>query len=261
MSLFQIVTSPQFIFKECVPQWLIANYQICMISITVYPLIVHMYPKSLTISHKNSLLQFCLFLWNFILALYSIISVYKLTPPLMMRIYYDGYHESICLTDQENSFLYQPYGRWVFLFILSKIVEFGDTFFLLIRNKKIKFLHWYHHLITLLFAYVQGILLLETFEWVTWMNAVVHSCMYFYYSINVYKPLYIQRISTCITTLQVLQMCHGMFITGYHIHYCTNNSIKDYPGFLLYTIYTFLFISYFVKRYIPYYNTTHDKLA
>ena len=248
-SLFHILTAPTFVFKTFVPNWLIENYNIFVIAATLYPLMINMYPTQLTITTDTKLLKFILCLWNLKLALFSIITVYKLTPPILNRLYYEGYHETVCLTNQESSYLHQPYGRWVFLFILSKITEFGDTLFLLLRNKKVHFLHWYHHLITLLFSYVQCILLLETFEWVTYMNVIVHSFMYTYYAIHIYKPSYVKQFSTCITTIQVMQMFHGMFITSYHILYC--NGVKDYPGFILYSIYAYLFSEYFIKRYLP----------
>lgn len=33
-------------------------------------------------------------------------------------------------------------GLWAFLFVLSKIVELGDTAFLVLRKRPIIFLHW-----------------------------------------------------------------------------------------------------------------------
>ena len=255
MSIF---TYTEFSFAEIVPEWLFNNYQTFLVPLMIYPIMVHMWPIGLKVDSSNKIIRRALFVWNTKLALYSIVSVYKLTPHLFRRLYQYGYEETICVRNYNDSYKMMPYGWWIFAFVVSKIFELGDTFFLLIRGKKVTFLHWYHHMITLLFVYVQSVLLIETAEWLIWMNLVVHSFMYSYYAISVYKPV---NGSTILTGLQVLQMLHGMFLTGYHISYCDNCEIKDYPGFVLYTIYTFLFTKYFVQRYIPYFKVSKIKSA
>ena len=245
------IMSPDFVFSEDVPEWLLQHYQVFLIPFMVYPIMVHMWPKSMHVDASNKVVRALLFAWNVKLAMFSVVLVYHLSPPLFTRLALQGYDMTVCLHYIDDSYLMRPYGRWVFAFVLSKIPELGDTFFLLLRDKNVPFLHWYHHLITLLFVYVQAVLLIETAEWVTWMNAVVHSFMYSYYAISVYAPNHVRGLCTLLTGLQVAQMFHGMFLTGYHIVACGNCPIKDYPGFLLYTIYACMFTKYFAQRYLP----------
>lgn len=214
---------------------------------------VHLWPKRLTVTNAMPLtargVKTMLFLWNCTLALYSVVSTYALTPHVVGRLYHHGYEESVCIRNHDTSFTVLPYGRWMLIFIISKVVELGDTFFLVLRNKPVNFLHWYHHMATLLYAYVSGIMIIKTAEWIVWMNLLVHSYMYTYYALAVYWPQLVRPFSTLITSIQIAQMFHGMYLTGYNVAYC--DGVKDYAGFTMYSIYAFLFISYFVKRYIP----------
>lgn len=40
--------------------------------------------------------------------------------------------------------------QWNSVFVISKLVELGDTVFLWLDKKPVKFLHWFHHATVLL---------------------------------------------------------------------------------------------------------------
>lgn len=238
--MFEILTKPDFVFYKDVPHWLNENYQIFFTSALFYCYIVHNYQGVFNYS-----LKFPLFLWNIVLSIYSIATTYVLLPVVIRKIYNHGYLESVCLFDKENSYLYQPYGWWIFVFCLSKIVEFGDTAFLILRGKKVPFIHWYHHLATMSIVYTNFQKLIGSMEWAVTMNVFIHSWMYAYYAISVYYPM---RGNKILSGLQILQMIHGVIIT---ILYNIYSGIKyiDYISIVLYGIYAHLFISMYKNKY------------
>jgi hypothetical protein len=63
---------------------------------------------------------------------------------------------------------------WALLFILSKFIELGDTVFIVLRKRPLIFLQWYHHLITMVVAWIVGPFLEPITRWYTIMNYGVH---------------------------------------------------------------------------------------
>ena len=49
--------------------------------------------------------------------------------------------------------LFHVSGLWVILMTLSKLVELGDTIFIVLRKQPLVFLHWYHHISTLIYCW------------------------------------------------------------------------------------------------------------
>jgi hypothetical protein len=230
-----------FIFAIDVPIWLTQNYQVFLISSLIYPILIHYGAGKFNYYNE---LRIPLLIWNSIMCIYSTVSSIVLVPKLLSKIITYGYNESVCGNNIELSYLYQPWGRWIFLFILSKLVELGDTVFLILRNRKVPFIHCYHHIATLVLAYVQGIKLTKTMEWATCMNLVIHSWMYGHYAITSIYPI---RGNKVLSILQICQMIHGIFMCGYQISYCNND--LDFAGFILYIIYAFLFIKMYIDKY------------
>jgi hypothetical protein len=127
---------------------------------------------------------------------------------------------------------------WVSTFFFSKFIELGDTYFIVMLNRPLLLLQWFHHTTTLL--YVEHALVQRRFSsfWFIYMNLFVHSIMYGYYVKKWILPW-------IITSLQVLQMIGGMSI----IIIDRKDGIDVY-GFTMYTLYFYLFTDYFIKRYI-----------
>ena len=126
-------------------------------------------------SWRNSLA-----LWNLGLSTFSTIGFWRMLPQLMHNLYHYGLWGQLCL-DPESMIGSSTTGLWCMLFVLSKIPEFGDTFFIVIHKKKLMFLHWYHHISVLLCCWHSFISKAPTGLFFGTMNYGVHSIMYFYY--------------------------------------------------------------------------------
>merc|ERR1711981_528117 len=107
-------------------------------------------------------------------------------------------------------------GLWVGLFIYSKIPELIDTLFLVLQQKKVIFLHWFHHVTVLLYCWHAFYNIVAPGLWFAAMNCSVHSIMYFYFfmtNVGFYKAM--QPLAPLITTVQILQMIGGIVCLSY----------------------------------------------
>lgn len=237
-----LILQRDFEFSRDVPSWLVENYQFFLIPSLLYPLMLHF-----MVGKFKYDLKFPLFAWNLLLSVYSGVSVILITPSFLRRLYTYGYHESVCLASHaEESFLHHPIvGKVVFGFILSKVFELIDTVFLVLRGRNVEFLHWYHHLVTLVISYIQSVLLIPTTEWATWMNLLVHTWMYGHYALSTYVKSF--RGNKALTMLQISQMVHGTFLITYYTTQC--GQLKDYASMLIYAVYMSLFVHFFYRKY------------
>lgn len=90
-----------------------------------------------------------LFLWNLSLCLFSTIGFIRMSAEIPLLYHrYKNFECSVCIPQLEIG----PSAFWQVMFTLSKFIEFGDTFLLVVRKKPIIFLHWYHHITVLLFT-------------------------------------------------------------------------------------------------------------
>merc|ERR1712107_957239 len=102
------------------------------------------------------------------------------------------------------------------LFCLSKIPELGDTVFLILKRKEVRFLQWYHHAATLLFCWLA---LATEYTWGIWFavtNYFVHSIMYMYFCLMTFKSMQktLKVIAPFITIIQIAQMFWGLIVTA-----------------------------------------------
>lgn len=146
---------------------------------------------------------------------------------------------------------------WSSLFALSKIVELGDTVFIVLRKQPLIFLHWYHHITVIYFTWYSYALLMGTSRWYIVMNYFVHSWMYSYYALKAmgFKPP--RFIAMMVTTMQLVQMVVGFFVTGAAYYYimngekeCHATTLNIVSGLLMYFSYFVLFAMYFYKTYL-----------
>jgi len=101
-------------------------------------------------NRKPYVLRRPLALWSALLALFSILGTVRCLPELIEVITNKGLVESFCSISfaNDNRILF-----WHLLFSWSKVIEFGDTLFIILRKQKLINLHWIHHIVTLISCY------------------------------------------------------------------------------------------------------------
>merc|ERR1712000_312427 len=123
---------------------------------------------------------------------------------------------------------------WIYVFDLSKFAELFDTLFLILRGKRVAFLHWFHHATVLLYC---------------WFASYYHT------EIGLKPP---EKVALMITIIQISQMLIGIVIVGYSAFLWFSTGIPcvtDEPtivlvsGVLMYGTYLFLFLQFFFRRY------------
>ncbi|KAM5244518.1 very long chain fatty acid elongase 3 isoform 2-T2 [Hipposideros larvatus] len=141
------------------------------------------------------------------------------------------------------------------LFLLSKIIELGDTAFIVLRKRPLIFVHWYHHSTVLVFTSFAYKNKVAAGGWFMTMNFGVHAVMYTYYTLKaarVEPPRWFPRL---ITTLQILQMFMGAIVVILTYVWrqeqgCHTTAEHFFWSFILYLTYFILFAHFFHKTYI-----------
>eukprot|EP00112_Aurelia_sp_Birch-Aquarium-sp1_P004086 Seg1464.11 transcript_id=Seg1464.11/GoldUCD/mRNA.D3Y31 product="Elongation of very long chain fatty acids protein 4" protein_id=Seg1464.11/GoldUCD/D3Y31 len=144
----------------------------------------------------------------------------------------------------------------VWWYYFSKILEFNDTVFFVLRKKnaQISFLHVYHHA-TMPFLWWIGV------KWVAGgqstyaasINAFIHVIMYFYYGLSALGPAYQKYLwwKKYLTQLQLLQFCVALVHSIYSWYMQCPFPNWMYWALILYTIsFIFLFGNFYLQAYI-----------
>jgi len=90
-----------------------------------------------------------LFIWNVIASLLSGYGAYYVISLIKNNILTMGLNNQVCDINQYNTFA----GMIIFIFNITKMLEWIDTLFLIFMKKKIIFLHWFHHIVTMLYCW------------------------------------------------------------------------------------------------------------
>ncbi|XP_023237222.1 elongation of very long chain fatty acids protein 6-like isoform X2 [Centruroides sculpturatus] len=194
-----------------------------------------------------------LIVWNLTMALNSIIGSIRMFPGFVHIIRDFGLTFSVC--DSKYFQTIQPTVFWSLIFIISRFVELGDTFFIVFRKRKLIFLHWYHHMMTLMSCWYFVSKPLAVAHWFGVMNNLVHSLMYSYFAVSALKfrpPRFVAMIITC---LQLLQMFIGSFVCCWALwkkwsgYSCEFPNDATFIALLVYLIYVILFTRLFYYSY------------
>ena len=104
-------------------------------------------------------------------------------------------------------------AHWFLFFAISKIVELGDTVFLVLKKKPLSFLHCWHHFSVLIYTFHSGAEYLAAGRWFMWMNFIAHSLMYTYFAIMAMGIRVPRSFARIVTIVQILQMIIGVSVS------------------------------------------------
>ena len=253
LGLFE---DPEFDYAER-RRWLKSHWHWTVPAAVVYLGAVY-YGQRLMRDQKAYNLKKPLFLWNFVLAIFSTLGTIRTVPELLSVLREGGLHGAIC--DEGGLGRHGPFAQWVWLFCVSKAVELIDTLFLVLRKRPVVFIHWYHHVTVLIFTWYTNSQAISAGRWYLVMNYCVHSIMYAYYAIRTLGFLLPRFIPMCITGLQVTQMLVGFWVTLYAAARvwdgpsapggrCQTTATNTIAGLTLYGSYFVLFFRLFLRSY------------
>ena len=197
-------------------------------------------------------LQSLLTLWNGALTIFSAIGTYHTLPDLTNTVLNESFYSSTCIATSNAHIQY-----FIWLFALSKVFEFGDTLFIVLRKRPLIPLHYIHHCFTLIFTWYAYGHNVSLGRWFVTMNYSVHSLMYLYYALRAQNVKISRWISMTLTSLQITQMVLGIAVCTRVLWsnliantYCECNSYVAFAGLLLYSSFLYMFTNFFYKVYL-----------
>lgn len=195
-----------------------------------------------------------LFVWNLLLAVFSILGAAVMVPPLWRTLTEQGFEYSVCYTTI-HTFPMQSF--FSLLFVLSKIVEFGDTVFVVLRKNPLNFLHWYHHVTVCFYSWHSLAIKSAPAHWFCALNYLVHSVMYSYYMLKSTGVRVWKEVALGITALQMVQfvvglivVCESAYVFVIRGDFCYINRANIVMGLVIYASYLVLFGNFFYQRYL-----------
>lgn len=196
--------------------------------------------------------QLCM--WSTALAVFSIYASSKVIPHVIGLIRYGGFEYSVC---DMNYFVGSTrMGIWCYLFPLSKLFEFVDTIFIVLRKSKITFLHCYHHISVFIYCWHSYAYPISPGGWFGIVNYFVHGVMYSYFATKASGRNPSRRIALMVTTVQLSQMFVGIYLNYttaralYFGRVCGVTWLSVGTSIFFYLSYAILFSNFYYWTYI-----------
>nr|XP_057915336.1 elongation of very long chain fatty acids protein 6-like isoform X1 [Doryrhamphus excisus]XP_057915343.1 elongation of very long chain fatty acids protein 6-like isoform X1 [Doryrhamphus excisus]XP_057915350.1 elongation of very long chain fatty acids protein 6-like isoform X1 [Doryrhamphus excisus] len=190
--------------------------------------------------------------WSLALALFSIMGAIRTGSVMLHILSSGGFRRSVC----DQIFYNGPVTKfWAYAFMLSKVPELGDTFFIVLRKQRLLFLHWYHHITVLLYSWYSYKDMVAGGGWFMTINYTVHALMYSYYAARAAGLRVPRVVAVVVTCAQLAQMVAGLAVIGLVYRWmqngdCPSHLVNIACGALMYLSYLLLFSHFFYRSYL-----------
>lgn len=249
--MFLRIIEDEYFDPDKVQTWFHRYWHYSVYIAAIYLVLIY-YGHRYMQSRKAFDLRTPLIIWSALLAVFSIFGAWRHIFGFVHLAKTHGFKGTLCSTHYYTS---TPEGFWALLFVLSKVPELVDTFFIVARKKKLIFLHWYHHTTVMVFSFYLYRDRLAGGAYYGVMNFTVHAVMYSYYTLTAMRIRVPKPISMLVTTMQTAQMFVGVFVTCF---LWTQLNNPDCPitfnnvlsASLMYSTYLYLFCEFFYNAYI-----------
>jgi len=183
---------------------------------------------------------------NFSLAVFSA----YVCQGLIRNVYIHG------LVFRSNYYLTDPITeRLIWVFYLSKYYEYADTFFLYLQGKTPIFLQKFHHVGAVFCWYLAYEYKLDSVVFITIANSFIHSIMYSYYFLSLFKIRWIKKYKVYITSSQLLQLSSAVVLP--FLYYPPIETDFNYRILMIFNSYIFCLIGLFVHFFYNNYFLIH----
>lgn len=167
-----------------------------------------------------------------------------------VRAYSAGYTLLPC---NEFNHSNPPIGFILYVFYLSKILDFADTFFIIAekRWKQLSFLHVYHHAATFLSYWLNINVGYDGDVYVTIvLNGLIHTVMYTYYFVSMHTDkIWWKSLLTVAQMVQFMLMnAQAIYLLSTGCTYYPVKTIYAYFGYVASLL--FLFANFYIQSYL-----------
>jgi len=194
------------------------------------------------------------FWWNSVLSVYSGISLIGMYTGYQTVVTRSGF-DFIDMMRHPDWFVES--NTITLIFVLSKIAEFGDTVLILLRGRRLRFIQWYHHLLTYIYCYVSCVstTLSRNSSPAIFcsVNLFVHTIMYGWYAASTagYRsPAWVKHAISAIQTTQMFFGCWVIATVNHDDMWRTSSPIEFYMVSGMYGSYVLLFGNMLVSNII-----------
>lgn len=200
------------------------------------------------------------FTHNLVLCIFSWVVFINVFPEIYSNIF-AGEHGSNYFVNWQSfqcSAMSSSELYWSYLFYLSKIWEFIDTWIILWKGRKPSTLQTYHHMGAVFACWLQVIVRGKSFWIFLCLNSFIHTIMYAYYCCTTLG--YRFKFKFLITVLQLTQFVVGQALGYYQVYnFGDCYSANDFWVWFINTIYVWPLVALFAKFYVQTYLTKKVK--